>query len=94
MARVLIIILLLSGCAGSPGIRVETQTVVVEKPVACAAAADWPSPPAPLGPRPATGALELALAKLVEVFGERLDGSGGYVARVEAIRPGCTAPPQ
>lgn len=91
---VLIAVLLLAGCASpEPGIRVETVTVNV--PVACVDPADVPARPAPLAKRPddARPALDLALAKLIELMGPKLDGQGGYVGRAGALINGCTKKP-
>lgn len=90
MIRVVALALLLAGCASpEPGIRVETIRVNV--PVACVDHADVPARPAPLGPRPADArpALDVALAKLVELMGPKLDGQGGYVGRSSALLNGC-----
>lgn len=83
--------LALAGCAHrEPAVRVETVRVNV--PVACIDPADVPDRPAPLGRRPADArpALDVALAKLVELLGPRLDGQGGYVGRSNALLNGCT----
>ena len=88
---ILLAALAVAGCSHSaPGIRVETVTVNV--PVACVDPADAPARPAPLGKRPddARPALDVALAKLVELMGPRLDGQGGYVGRSHALIGGCT----
>lgn len=90
-AAVLIAALLVTGCAGrEPAVRVETVRVLV--PVACVEPADVPAQPAPLGKRPADAraALDIALAKLVELMGPGLDGAGGYVGRADALLSGCT----
>ena len=91
MIRVSILALAVAGCASpEPGIHVETVRVNV--PVACVDPADVPARPAPLGKRPedARPARDVALAKLVELMGPRLDGKGGYVGRSQAVIGGCT----
>lgn len=77
--------LTLAACA-HPG------TVRVNVPVACVDPADVPARPAPLPRRPADAraALDVALAKLVELLGPKLDGAGGYVGRSSALLAGCT----
>lgn len=83
--------LTLAGCAHSdPTVRVEVVRVNV--PVACVSPADVPAKPAAVGPRPsdARAALDIALAKLVELLGPSLDGAGGYVGRSSALLGGCT----
>lgn len=83
--------LALAGCSHSePAVRVETIRVNV--PVACVDRADIPAKPAPLGARPADArsALDLALAKLVELMGPKLDGQGGYVGKSSALLRGCS----
>lgn len=88
MRRVLIlaVALALTGCGG--GVQIQRVNV----PVACVDAADVPARPEPLGPRPADArsALDVALAKLVELMGPKLDGAGGYVGRSSAILTGCS----
>lgn len=84
--------LLLAGCATStPAVRVETVRVNV--PVACVSPADIPVRPAALPPRPtdARAALDIALAKLVELLGPKLDGAGGYVGKSSALLRGCSS---
>lgn len=82
--------LALAGCSTpDPGIRVETVRVNV--PVACVDRADLPAVPDRLAARPsdARAALDLAVAKLVELLGPKLDGQGGYVGKSQAIMRGC-----
>ena len=87
MSRAIILAaLVLGGCGhAADAVRVEVQRVNV--PVACVDPADVPARPAPLGPRPADArpALDIALAKLVELLG----GAGGYVRRSSAVLNGC-----
>lgn len=91
MSRAIILAaLVLGGCGhAADAVRVEVQRVNV--PVACVDPADVPARPAPLGPRPADArpALDIALAKLVELLGPKLDGAGGYVGRSSAVLNGC-----
>lgn len=80
-----------AGCSHrEPAVRVETVRVNV--PVACVSPADVPARPAPLPPRPsdARAALDVAVAKLVELLGPKLDGAGGYVGRSQALLRGCS----
>lgn len=93
MNRIVVILaaLAIAGCAGrEPAVRVEIQRVNV--PVACVDPADVPARPAPLAKRPADArsALDLALAKLIELMGPKLDGQGGYVGQSSALLGGCT----
>lgn len=93
MKRIIIALLALplAGCFGrGEGVRVEYQRVNV--PVACVAPEEVPAKPAALPPRPedARAALDVATAKLVEVMGPKLDGSGGYVGRASALLRGCS----
>lgn len=83
---ILAVALALSGCAGRDAIQ------RVSIPTACVDAADVPAKPAPLGKRPADArsALDVALAKLVELLGPKLDGAGGYVGRADALLTGCS----
>lgn len=92
MIRVSVILaaLLVAGCTHrEPAVRVEVQRVNV--PVACVDPGDVPVKPAPLARRPADArpALDLAVAKLVELLGPRLNGAGGYVGRADALLRGC-----
>lgn len=84
--------LALAGCAhNEPAVRVET--VKVNVPVACVSPVDVPAKPAPLSPRPADAraALDIAVAKLVELLGPMLDGTGGYVGKSSALLRGCAS---
>jgi len=82
----------LAGCAGRPEPAVHVEVQRVNVPVACVSASDIPGKPDPLDPRPddARSALDIALAKLVELMGPKLDGAGGYVGRTSAILRGCS----
>lgn len=90
LCLILIMALGVAGCAhNEPAVRVEVQRVNV--PVACVDQADVPARPAPLGARPsdARAALDVAVAKLVELLGPKLDGAGGYVGRSSALLTAC-----
>lgn len=88
---VILAALAVAGC-GRTVEAVRVETVRVNVPVACVDPADVPARPAPLGARPADAraALDIALAKLVELLGPKLDGAGGYVGRSSALLRGCS----
>ena len=68
-----------ASCATMPdqALNVQTQQVLVDRPVACVRAADIPTPPAALPARPADAraALDLAIAKVLawQGYGEKAD---------------------
>lgn len=90
MKRWIIYAGILSTSCTTPAVKVEPQIVYLEKPVPCVKAAEIPEKPKALEPRPGNvvAALDLAIAKLVDLLGPKLDGSAGYVGKVDHILNG------
>lgn len=90
MKRWIICAGILSTSCATPAVKVEPQIVYLEKPVPCVTEGELPEKPKPLEPRPerVAAALDLAIAKLVDLLGPKLDGSAGYVGKVEHILRG------
>jgi len=86
-----LVALLLAGCASQQP-AIEVRTVEVRVPVSCLDRSDVPAPPAALPPLPndARTALDVAVAKLVEFMGPKLDNRGGYVGKSSALLKGCS----
>lgn len=86
------ILMLLPSCKTmTPAVEVRTVEIAVDRPVYCLEAKDIPAKPKPLEKRPdnAQSALDVAMAKLVELMGAKLDGSSGYIAKADSALRGC-----
>lgn len=84
MKRIVVLALLLAGCAHKqPGIEVNTVEVPVIRVEKCLAAGDIPKRPADLPKRPAniSSALDVAVAKVLEWM--------SYGAKADAVMRGC-----
>lgn len=86
----IIVVLALPGCTGiGRGVRIEAQRIEIPVPVPCLSAVI--APPSRMIARPdnVARALDLAVAKLVELLGPRLDGEGGYVGKTQGAMLAC-----